>query len=473
MSSNRSLTSDDLILPGTPLLSGTPELRRPIDFGHSLDSPQVSFEAQTSSESPDFDWLDRPYEPIPPDPSPSTIRKKSSFRNLFWKKKSSSTLRETSNSPVGFGISSEASQSMEQFPGFEQNSGAPERPSLRKKISMGFLRKSHSRTDTSRSIESPSFDQNAGAFERPSLRKKISMGFLQKSRSRTDTSRSIEQFPGFDQNADASERPSLRKKISMGLLQKPHSRTDTLRSKIKSPVFWTRRNTEANEDTESRTDDNLQSKPAGPETFTTDPRVYQLKKQKSLPAISIKNQTSSMEDLEPLFVATGDEYQRYTLLSAPEQDKEVKKARSFSTLRSAADSELSISRADHDETSSELRKLKLKLSRKELAKNSASNPPLPFELEIGNESLKPDSQKWKVDESTRQHWLETTRAERLNLSSNNDSKKLPFEYPRATPEPPPRRNFQSWNSTVPQRDGLVKPAPRKHTPISVDKYVLK
>jgi hypothetical protein len=398
-SSNRPFTSDDMILPGTPLLPGTPEVGRHFPFNIPVNGPAEPTAINRTPELGQLRWLNRPYEALNPRPKATALKSKTSFSKFIRQKftvgssGTSPNLRGTLTSQNGLGISLGPSNSMENF---------------------------------------PSFGPTAGASGRPVLRKQSSMGYLEQIRTGKD-----------------AFRPTSG---SVSALEAMDSRSDALRSEAIEPA-----------------------------NLANSQPPYQIKKKRSLPAMFARKKSSPpVKDSEPACFQKDDEYERYVLLSRlqPIQNKKLEKARSFSTLKSTADSQVTINSVVRRKKLQKLPNAKPSGSADPTTETPLSEP-LPNKLQVPLEyNWDPNSEEWKSREYTRRYYLEKHRTKKFNLNDpeggpirgvrNEESQS--FECPRAAPKRPLRQNAQRSGSIFPSRHTPKTPIQKKYTVIDVNKY---
>jgi hypothetical protein len=387
-SSNRPFTSDDMILPGTPLLPGTPEVGSHFPFNVPMNSPAEPTTIKKTPELRHRRWLNRPYEALNPRPKATAIKSKTSF-GKFLRQKFSVGSSETSADLCGTLTS-------------QNGLGISLGPSI----------------DPSNSMENfSSFDPIAGACGRPVLRRQWSMGYLERIRSGKDAFSSTSG--------------------SVSALEAINSRPDALRPELIEPA-------------------NLaDSQPP-----------YQIKKKRSLPAIFARKKSSPpVKDLEPAYFRKDDEYERY---------KKLEKARSFSTLKSTADSQVTINSVIRRKKLQKLPKAVLSRSGDPITETTLSEQ-LPLKLQVPLEyNWDPNSEEWKSREYTRRYYLEKHRAKQFDLNDPEGGpireESQPFECPRATPKRPLRQNAQRSGSIFPSRHTPKTPIQKKYTVIDVNKY---
>ena len=123
--------------------------------GRSRNTTLRSTKSRLPSDN--FDFLNRPYEPLPLSPMEHTLESKSSFGSMFVLNKSSAgslaTSHESFNNHNPLGIALKYSRSVEPFPRFSNDNQVSEYPTLKKQVSFGHLEGSPSK-NTLRSFKS-------------------------------------------------------------------------------------------------------------------------------------------------------------------------------------------------------------------------------------------------------------------------------------------------------------------------------
>jgi hypothetical protein len=463
--------------------STTPEMGSYYNPRTGPGSRKASLLAKPPLINDSFEFLKRPYEPEPPTctlprtPSQYALKKVSSISNFFVRKKSSAlsiaTVRDDGNvdSENALGIQMEPralrpTQSTETFSRFSEDIPS-ERRSFKKQKSYGAI------------------ERLKALPVMHSFRPGIAVGI-----ANTEPTGYTERFPRFSQETQSRPR-TLKKQVSYSALERSSTRP-TLHS------FRSCAPTATPNVTELVVSDIAED---------TEQLKRMLKPKSSLPNLRCKRFYEKAEDgsggIDHFFVQTGDDYERYRHVPVPrppptqmskknERKKEVRKARSFSSLRSRAAN-------DMEKT---IRPRKSSLFRREpqegdKIRGKTISEPFPMILHNSPALLAPES---RSKEYTRKWFLEQGRARRYDLNppvgdpikdelhEEKDDMKLPslvkkvlgkeeiddkeFEFPRATPKPLVRPERQRWDSIFPRR---APPRPKKevvrnYTPIDLGKY---
>ena len=441
--SERPITSDDMILPGTPLLPDTPEAAKNYNFSVPINS-SAAFPA-TSRTTPQLTgskWLHRSYKAIPSQPSHPDLKPKASFTKLLRKKFSvgssstSSTLRDTFQSQNGLGISLGPSKSIENLPSFDANAGGSGRPILKKLPSIRNF-------DDAASINS-SFRSRSGT-----------VWAVQSIDSRADTLQSHAIEPSILANSHVAHQIKKKRSLPAIFLRKKSSPAIT----DSEPIYL-------------KTDDNS-------ERYVL---LSELQPVKSMPSMRNQKlgQAKSYNTLKS--VADSQATINSTIRSSrPTQGKKLTKTRSTATLKTPADSPATISSAIPKKKMQKTPKMEhsgrrdpsLQTPDPEPRPNRVRNP-IKFDWD-------PNSDDWKSREYTRHYYLEKHRAKRFSLNDPEggpyrpvnpiDEESEHLDRPRATPRNLVKPNAQRSDSIFQTRHTPKTPAERSYTMIDINKYV--
>ena len=442
--------------------SNTLEMGSYFDHRPATGSRKMTMQWATSVKpslpSDNLEFLKRPYvpephcQPLPSASSEKSLKKKSSIGSLFLRQKSSvasiATLRDgaTIDSENALGIEMgpiESAKSTEAFPRFSQDPPS-ERPTLRKQ---------------------QSFNNSL---------QKAETQILYSFRSRTAS--------GFAGNPPAV-RPTLRKQPSFNPLQKSETQgtMHSIRSRAASGFAG-----------------------SGLSEIAEDEQLKRMLKSKaSLPNIRSRRFHEKSEDgsgVDHVFIQTGDDYERYRHMAIPRpatsqgpKKKEVRKAKSFASIKSWATAGTTDSKTIRPRKSTVFRR---EPQEGERIRGKTISEPFSMALQSTPALLPPES---RSKEYTRKWFIEEARAKRYGLSKPaGDPMKLEgekvgkrlempfltkntkkdarekgskvFEMPRATPMVPTKPNRQKWDSIFERRPLPKKEKPKTYTPLNLSKY---
>jgi hypothetical protein len=433
--SGRPITSDDVILPGTPFLPDTPEATD--DF--NPDGPLRGYIALPSTGA-DIHHPDA-FETSSSRYGPPELKSKTSLPELLRKRLSfgshstSRTLRESFKNQNGLGISMGLSRSAENLTDDDPNAELPRRTVEREHSPVSNFEDSISIHSSSRS--------RSGAFR--ALRAMV-------SRAGSRQSEAIEE------SASASSRTAhqIKKKRSL-------------------PAIFFRRNSSP-----SRRDFEPLYLEADDE-FDRYISLSELQPVKSLPIMRRQKlgkakscfTLKSVADSQATIKSTASSY-------GSTKSKKLTKIKSVTTLRTAPDSPVALAQATHRKKLQKLPKSDPKFRRYSSPHSPVPGPgpvrtsgPIKFNWD-------PNSDDWKSREYTREYYLEKHRAQRFNLKVPEDG---PYrstaktgdraerqDRPRAAPKDLVRPNAQRLDSIFQSRASSKTPTSKSYTMIDINKY---
>lgn len=370
----RPITSDDVILPGTPLLPDTPDITECNSFSIPPNSSTLSpFTSMTTPELAQSNRLDQPYEGLPPGTEPKKLRSKASFTQLLRKKFSvgsssnSRTLRDTFENQSGLGISLGPSKSVENLPSLDPSIEGSGRPILRKLSNTVYLE------DT------------------------VSINSSFRSRSGT-----VWALQTIDPRADALQSEAIKPST----LADSRAACQIKKKRSLREIFSKKKLSPATRDSEPvylKTDD----------TYEQYVLLSELQPVQSMPGMPCRKLGKAKSCNTLKSVADSQATVRSAARGRQStQSRKLVKTRSLGTLRSAADSQVT--------SKSTIQRTKLQMTPKHQPSSIKLSPETPVPRPRSIRARKPikfdwnpNSEDWKSREYTRQYYLEKYRAERL------------------------------------------------------------
>lgn len=432
--SGRPITSDDVILPGTPLLPDTPEMSQSYHFSVPM---YTNTDGLVTGRSPDCNWPSLPHEKLPPRFHP-TRNSKTSFKKLLKNKLSirssstSRTLHDTFASQGGLGISLGPSKPGENLLNGHLNSHGPGQLILMKQSSVGQL-------------------QDAGS---------VNKSF----RSRSGT---VWTLRAIDSRADSLQSESV------GQSSFPNSRAaQKIKKKRSLPGIFTKK--KASPDSELvylRTDDNL-------EQYVL---LSELQPLQSIPS-ALCSSVEILDKIKSCNTLNSAADSQITVDSATRssRSKKLTKIRSFGTLKSAADSRVGV-----DSTIPRNRLKKLPRFKPNVISHINPTTPIPVRpwfiaRKLFDFDWDPASDDWKSREYIRLYYLKKHRAMRFGSEGPENGPFRPFSHARdeiqrsegtrATPKYFPDMNPRRRDTISQSRCTPKTPTGGKYTMIDINKY---